>query len=89
MMGYGYGGMSSMMGWMMGFGLVWVGIWLLLVIAGLAVLIVVLVRLTRGAGHRMSGSPVVASTSLRILDERYARGEIDDDEYHRRRGNLQ
>lgn len=87
--GSGYGGMGSGYGWMMGAGIVWMGIWLLLAIAGVTVLIIVLVRLSRGTDHRAHGLAHTAGTSLLILDERYARGEIDHDEYLHRRENLQ
>jgi putative membrane protein len=43
-------------------------------------------------GHRpvedLSDPPVPADRALRILDERFARGEIDADEYDLRRGVL-
>jgi len=32
--------------------------------------------------------PIARSDAARILDERYARGEIDDEEYQRRRAVL-
>ena len=77
MMGYGYGDMGLMWLWMLG--------WSLLLIAGLAALVWVIVRLARGGGQ----SPASRSGSARsILDERYARGEIDDEEYRTRRETL-
>lgn len=66
------GGM--MMGWML--------IWPLLVLVGLALLGYVAFRLARG------GTAGRSSPARRILDERYARGEIDEDEYQRRRDGL-
>ncbi len=62
----------------MGFGggfmwLIWIAVILLIVWA---------VRDTRpGGGHPKR-------TPLEILDDRYARGEIDDEEYRRRRATL-
>ena len=52
--------------------------WVLLVIA-----VVALFRTSRGKGceHR-------TKTSLEILDERYAKGEIDREEYLKRRADL-
>ncbi|AXO32892.1 SHOCT domain-containing protein [Micromonospora chalcea] len=64
---------SPMMGWM------W--IWSLLVLAVLAGLVWAAVRWT---GPQYLGP----TTARRILDERYARGEIDEDEYRRRRAGL-
>jgi putative membrane protein len=59
-------------GWMMaGFGI------LLLLAVGLAV--AVLLRPSPGAG-----GAVAWPSAKELLDQRYARGEIDDDEYYRR-----
>jgi putative membrane protein len=80
-------GGSAMMvgGWSMG----WMWIWPVLIVCGLAVIGYVAVRLARGG---TAGSPNTAgppsSQARRILDERYARGEIDDEEYRHRRGEL-
>jgi putative membrane protein len=77
MMGYGY----EMMGWM------W--IWPLLVVAGLLIIGYAVVRLTVSSRTLDSSGPNQAGpTARRILDERFARGEIDEDEYQRRRGLL-
>ena len=64
---------SPMMGWM------W--IWSLAVLAVLAGLLWLAVRWT---GPQRAGP----TAARRILDERYARGEIDEDEYRRRRAGL-
>jgi len=76
---------GSMMGW------VW--IWPVLVLIGLALLGYVAFRLTQNRATSATTSPgdaaIGAGTSARrILDERYARGEIDEAEYHRRREGL-
>lgn len=76
----------------------------LLVLAVIVTIIVLLVRLAKRPAHYglpMAGSnqyPVQPSApagespevkqALIILNERYARGEIDDDEYQRRKQNL-
>jgi putative membrane protein len=82
MMGNGWG-----MGWM------WV-IWPL-VIFGIVLLVVFLVRgaTARDPGHGgEAASPrdpdSGRSRALEILDERYARGEITDEEYQERRRHL-
>lgn len=63
----------------------WIWIWPVLVLAGLLILGYVGVRLTQGRGlSSLTGS----STAQQILDERYARGEIDEQEYRRRRAEL-
>ena len=66
---------GPMMGWM------W--IWSLLVLAVLVALVWLTVRLT---GGRLAGPST--SSARKILDERYARGEIDEEEYRRRRVGL-
>lgn len=77
----GYGGM---MGWM------WV--WPVLIVVGLLILVYLGVLLAQGRigpprGGRSEGG--AGSSAQRILDERYARGEIDEEEYRRRRAELQ
>jgi putative membrane protein len=75
-----------MMGeWTMG----WMWIWPLLVVAGLLIIGYVLLRLVQGTPPSAGTGADPGSLSARqILDERYARGEIDEDEYLRRRGLL-
>ncbi len=81
MMGYGYGGMA----WMWPMMLIGTLIFLLIV----AVIVFFLYRLVRNSDRRIAGSHNESSTARRILDERYARAEIDEDEYRRRRETLQ
>ncbi|GAA1093251.1 SHOCT domain-containing protein [Pseudonocardia alni] len=76
---------ESMMGWG------W--IWPILLLLGVSLLVYGTAQLARGRGS--SGSVVGPGASLeagvtarQILDERYARGEIDDEEYRRRRDEL-
>jgi putative membrane protein len=56
---------------------------------GVAAVIVALIRNGRANAAGSSVGPPAGPDALTILDERYARGEIDDDEYHRRRAILQ
>jgi putative membrane protein len=67
------------MGWAGGIGML---VLMVLVLAAVVSLAVVLAR----RGPQQPPSP--ADTARRILDERFARGEIDQDEYHRRRDAL-
>jgi putative membrane protein len=64
----------------------------LLAVAAAAVVALVLIlrdRSARGAVATGATSPLAPDTeATRILDERYARGELDDEEYQRRRGVL-
>ena len=78
--GWGWG--YSMMG---GFG--WVFMLLLAVLV--AAMVAGLLRDVLGGASRHRGAPKASgSSALRILDERFARGEIDADEYRRRRDDL-
>lgn len=69
-------------GWWMLFGWLWmIGFWLLIIWAVLA--------LVRGlSGRDRERSSQVSPTSLEILQQRYARGEITDEEYERMRQRL-
>ncbi|MCE3553168.1 SHOCT domain-containing protein [Pseudonocardia sp. RS11V-5] len=64
-----------------GMALFW--IWPLLVVVGLVLLGYVLVRAR--SGTRTGASDAAG----RVLDERFARGEIDEQEYHQRRSALE
>ena len=63
----------------------WFWIWPTLVLIGLVLLGYLTYRLTQGRG---TGSPAGRPSPRQILDERYARGEIDDQEYTKRRTAL-
>jgi putative membrane protein len=83
-------------GWGMGAGGV---IWIVVMLAVLVLIVVGIVLLVRGLSGRRDygqagypqgpppGSPG-PKTALQILEERYARGEIDQDEFLRRRHDL-
>jgi len=75
--GVGWGGIAVMFVFM---ALFW---------GGIAAVIVALIRNSRSRSTDVSAPPAAGSGPLRILDERYARGEIDDEEYQRRRQILQ
>lgn len=76
-------------------------IWLVLVIAVLALIVVGVVLLVRGlAGNRDHGQsrlPLVPpaptgrerAAALEILEQRYAQGEIDREEFLQRKADLQ
>ena len=75
--GFPYGGHMWASGWSMFFGPLWTTLLLALAIA----LIVTVVRRYRAG----SGEPTPA---LRILEERFARGEINKQEFEERRATL-
>ncbi|MET8451811.1 hypothetical protein [Streptomyces sp. NPDC005209] len=68
--------------WMMG----WMWIWPVFIVAGLLLIGFVVVRLVPGGLTYPTPPRSVGSAARRILYERSARGEFDEDEYRRRRG---
>lgn len=77
----GWGG-HSFFGMGLGGGLIMLLFWLVVVVA-----IVALVRWLSGT-QTSSGHRGDKTQALEILEERYARGEIDDEEYQKKRRNL-
>lgn len=76
-------GDHQMMYGMGGFGmLMMLGLFVLIIMA-----VVLLVRGSSHSQHRHSNTEV-SSRPIEILDERYARGEIDHDEYEERKRRL-
>lgn len=71
-------------GFGMGGGMGWGWVFGLLVLAGIIALVVVLVRGWDRGGGSPSGPGTHSSQAEEILAQRYARGEIHDDEYQRR-----
>jgi putative membrane protein len=74
--------MMDRMGPMMGYGAVAL-VWLLFA----ALLVVGIVFAVRGLSD-LGGSASATSSALQILEERFARGEIDRDEFEERRRAL-
>jgi len=73
-----------MYGWdMTGWGWAWMTLWTVVGIGVLALLVLLAVRSSRPAGTRDEESP------LALLQRRFAAGEIDSDEYRRRRTELE
>ena len=84
--GYPYG--PGMMGWGGWYGMVFGPLFMILVLAGVIAVTALLVRWIAGPWH--SASPPhwtqpPGRTPLDILKERYARGEIDKEEFEERR----
>lgn len=86
-MGYGYGHWGMMDGWGYGFGygLVHMVIWVV-ILAAIIVGIVWLVR-SLAANDGRYALPH-RSASLDVLEERYARGEINRDEYLQKKHDI-
>lgn len=79
MNGYGMGGFGGSFGFG---GIFMILVWVL-IIAGIVMLVKWLLT-SYGAGGRSGGR----SNALDILKERYARGEIDEQEYQKRKRDL-
>jgi putative membrane protein len=78
--------MHDWMGWGWGWGGMWLGpIFMLALLALFVATIVALVRWMGGSNEDGGGR---LRTAREILDERYARGEIDQEEYLRRRNDI-
>lgn len=78
MMGNGFGMGGTLLFW-------------LLVLAGVVLLVVVAVRAFGGTTNRTGRSEQAPGSDDRareVLDERYARGELDSEEYRERRRSL-
>ncbi|WP_298795897.1 SHOCT domain-containing protein [uncultured Pseudonocardia sp.] len=67
-------------------GLFW--IWPVLVLIGVVLLGYLAYRLTRNRGPGPGEKATSPGPARQILDERYARGEIDEQDYRQRRGEL-
>jgi putative membrane protein len=84
-MGYGYGPQWGMMGGYGGYGGFGMIIWIVILIAIVA-LVVWLVRSPASSGmHHMEPR---RSSGLDVLEERYARGEINRDEYLQKKKDI-
>jgi putative membrane protein len=71
---YGMNGMS----WGMGFG------WFI----GIVVLILVIWAITKGFNAKNNSTPTERKSALEILKERYARGDINKEEFEKIKQNL-
>lgn len=74
--GYGYGMMGYGWGWLM-----MIGIFILVVLG-----IIALIRYLQQSAR--PDRQVTSKTALDILNERYARGEMSDEEYQRKKADV-
>jgi putative membrane protein len=81
-MGYGYGygpGWGMMGGWGgYGYGVMHMVVWVVVLVAIVALVVWLVRTLAAPAAHQL---PSRRSAGLDVLEERYARGEINRDEY--------
>lgn len=75
-------GFGHMDGWGWGMGMGIVGLLVLLLVVGLVTWLIV-------SGTQRPGSRGGSRSALDVLDERYARGEIDRNDYLERRADLE
>ena len=71
------------MGWFMG------PIMMLLFLAAAVAIVVLIVRALGGHGPAQGAQSTDGSSALRILEERFARGEIDEEEFRNRKNALE
>ena len=85
--GYGYG--PYMMNWAGGwYGMFFGPLFMIIILALVIAVAVLLVRWLSGSGHPLQPPMPPQRTPLDILKERFARGEIDKDEFEERRRVL-
>ncbi len=73
-----------------GWGAMWFGPVFMIILGITAVLLIVwLIRAISGNGSKQASAEPSGASARRVLDERYAKGEIDDEEYRRRRAALE
>lgn len=65
----------------------WMWIWPVLVLVGLVAIVAAVVLWARGGSG--PSAPDAVGRARQVLDERFARGEIDEDQYRRMREALQ
>ncbi len=84
----GYYGPHMWGGWDGGWGMFIGPIWLILFVAILVGAAVLVVRGFSGTGGSAAGGPAAPNAPLDILRERFARGEIDKEEFEERKRIL-
>lgn len=90
-MGYGYGPGWGMMGaaggYGYGYGLIHMIIWVIILIAIVALVVWLLRSVAGPEAHHQP--PPRRSAGLDVLEERYARGEINRDEYLQKKKDIE
>lgn len=76
-------------GWGMGFGIVFMFLFWALIILGIVVAIRWLIRESQARPEQVGRTLPHDKTPLEIVQERYARGEIDREEYEQKKRDLE
>ena len=85
-MGYGYGpGWGMMGGWGFGYGPIHMIAWIVIIAAVIALCAWMMRSVCMPGMHRHGGA---RSAGLDVLEQRYARGEINRDEYLQKKQDL-
>ena len=85
----GYGGWHTGPGMMGGWGMGWFGSIFMLIFWGLVIVgLILVIRWLLQASHKDTGPAQSGSRALDILKERYARGEIDRQEFEQKKKDL-
>ena len=82
---WGYVPNMGMMGWGYGYGLLHMIIWLVILVAIVAGVVWLVRAAAQPGAHHFSARP---SPGLQLLDERYARGEINREEYLQKKQDI-
>ena len=86
MWGYGYGPNWGMMGdWGYGYGLIHMIVWLVILVAIIAGVVWLVRSIAAPGAHQL---PPPRSAGLDVLEERYARGEINREEYLQKKRDI-
>lgn len=76
-------------GWGMGFGFLFMILFWVLVVLGIVALVRWLLQQSRSGRDQDTGGRAHDKTPLDMLRERYARGEIDHNEYEQKKRDLE
>jgi len=89
-MGYGYGpGWGMMNGWGYGYGPAHMVVWVVIIVIVAVVLFCGWMMRSMGMGGMQRHMPMRRSAGIDVLEERYARGDINRDEYLQKKKDIE
>lgn len=74
---------------MMGYGFSFGGIWMILFVVFIVIIVVIIAKGPGTTRWPSSGTPLRHPSALQILEERYARGELNREEFLQRKHDLE